>query len=63
MSTRSRPPPWTLAVTAMFSVQLGAAMSTGLIDTVGPAGTAWLRLSFGALVFIAVARPSLRTIR
>ncbi|MGN6331658.1 MAG: EamA family transporter [Motilibacteraceae bacterium] len=41
----------------MLSVQLGSALSVGLIDVVGPAGTAWLRLSVGALVFLAVARP------
>ncbi|HEU4568921.1 MAG TPA: EamA family transporter [Marmoricola sp.] len=41
----------------MLSVQLGSALSVGLIDTVGAAGTAWLRLTFGALVFLAVARP------
>lgn len=63
MTTRVNPPAWTLAVTAMLSVQLGSALSTDLIAQVGPAGTAWLRLSFGALVFIAIARPSVRTIR
>ena len=56
-------PPWGLAVTAMLSVQLGSALSVGLIDTVGPAGTAWLRLSAGALVFLAIARPRLRDVR
>lgn len=50
-------PPWALAVAAMLSVQLGSALSVGLIDTVGAAGTAWLRLTFGALVFLVVARP------
>lgn len=34
-----------------------------LISTVGPAGTAWLRLSMGALVFLALARPPLREAR
>jgi inner membrane transporter RhtA len=34
-----------------------------LISAVGPAGTAWLRLTFGALIFLALARPPLRTIR
>jgi inner membrane transporter RhtA len=47
----------------MLSVQLGSALSVGLIASVGPAGTAWLRLSFGALVFLAIARPPLRTVR
>ena len=39
--TRSRPiavPPWALALTAMFSVQLGSALSVDVIDSVGPAG-------------------------
>jgi hypothetical protein len=40
-------PPWGLAVAAMLSVQLGSALSVHLISTVGSAGTAWLRLSFG----------------
>ena len=62
--TRTGPvPPWSLAVAAMLSVQLGSALSVDLISTVGAAGTAWLRLSIGALVFLALARPPLRTIR
>jgi inner membrane transporter RhtA len=55
-------PPWGLAVAAMLSVQLGSALSVDLIATVGPAGTAWLRLSMGALIFLALARPPLRAI-
>lgn len=47
----------------MLSVQLGSALSLGVIDTIGPAGTAWLRLSLGALAFIAIARPPLRSLR
>jgi inner membrane transporter RhtA len=56
-------PPWGLAVAAMLSVQLGSALSVHLISTVGSAGTAWLRLSMGALIFLALARPPLRAIR
>lgn len=56
-------PAWSLAVTAMLSVQLGSALSVGLIDIVGPAGTAWLRLSMGAIIFLILARPPLRSIR
>jgi inner membrane transporter RhtA len=56
-------PPWALAVTAMMSVQLGSALSVHLISTVGPAGTAWLRLSLAALLFLALARPPLREVR
>ncbi len=61
---RSPPvPPWGLAATAMLSVQLGSALSVNLISTVGPAGTAWLRLTAGALIFLALARPPLRAVR
>ena len=56
-------PPWALAVVAMLSVQLASALSANLISTVGPAATAWLRLSMGALSFLALARPPLRAIR
>lgn len=56
-------PPWTLAVTAILSVQLGSALSVNLIDTVGPAGTAWLRLSMGAVILLVIGRPPLRSIR
>ena len=59
----TRVPPWLLAVAAMSTVQLGSALSVGLIKSDGPAGTAWLRLSIGALIFLAVARPPLRSIR
>lgn len=55
-------PAWMMAVAAMFSVQLGSALSLPLIDTIGPAGTAWLRLSAGAMIFLALARPALRDI-
>ena len=63
MTGRAAVPPWTLAVAAMLSVQLGSALSLGVIDTIGPAGTAWLRLTLGAVVFIAIARPPLRLLR
>ena len=52
-----RTPAWSLAVVAMFSVQLGSAVSVQLFDDLGVAGTAWLRFTFGALIFIAIARP------
>lgn len=56
-------PPWGLALTSMVVVQLGSALSVHLISVVGPAGTAWLRLSVGALIFLALARPPLRSVR
>jgi inner membrane transporter RhtA len=51
-----------MAISAMFSVQLGSALSVGMIDRVGAAGTAWMRLSMGALLFLAIARPRVRRI-
>jgi inner membrane transporter RhtA len=56
-------PPWALAVTAMFSVQLSSALAVDLIDTVGPVGTAWLRLTMGGAIFLVLARPPLRDVR
>lgn len=52
-----RVPAWSLAVTAMLSVQAGAALSVHLFDIIGIAGTAWLRISIGALGFVLIARP------
>ena len=43
----------------MLSVQLGGALSVGLFDQLGPAGTAWLRLCVAAAVLLAVVRPRL----
>lgn len=59
----ARVPAWGLAVTAMLSVQLGSALSVDLIAIVGSAGTAWLRLTMGALIFLTITRPPLRQIR
>lgn len=56
-------PAWVLAVAAMTSVQLGSALSVPLISEVGPAGTAWLRLTIGALIFLILARPPIRQVR
>lgn len=56
-------PPWSLALVSMFSVQLGSALSVPVMDTVGPAGVAWLRLTLGALIVFALARPPVRELR
>lgn len=58
----ARIPAWLMAIGAMFSVQLGSALSMPLIAQVGPAGTAWLRLTAGSLIFIVLARPPLRRV-
>jgi inner membrane transporter RhtA len=51
------------ALCSIFIVQIGAAASTPVFALVGPAGTAWLRLCWAAVIFVAVARPSLRALR
>lgn len=56
-------PPWTMAVAAMLAVQLSNAFSVQLIDQVGPAGTAWLRMCFGVVFLWLIARPAFRSIR
>jgi inner membrane transporter RhtA len=60
LSPSDRVPAWSLAVASMFIVQFGSAVSVRLFPVVGTAGTSWLRLTFGALVFVAIARPRLR---
>ena len=59
----SRLPPWSLAIAAMLAAQLSAALSVDVIAEAGAAGTAWLRLTAGALIFLALARPPVREIR
>lgn len=54
-----RIPAWTLAVGAMLAAQVGAAFSVSLFDDIGTAGTAWLRLTFGALILLVLVRPRL----
>lgn len=55
-------PPWSMAVAAMLAVQLANALSVPVIDQVGAAGTAWLRMCFGVLFLWIIARPSLRSL-
>ena len=56
-----RVPAWSLTVASMFIVQFGSALSVRLFPVVGTAGTSWLRLTWGAIVFLAVARPKWRS--
>jgi inner membrane transporter RhtA len=60
VSTSPRSGP-AFAVAAMVCVQLGLAVSVGLIDRLGADGTAWLRLAWAGLVLAVLVRPSLRT--
>lgn len=52
-----RTPAPALAIASMVVVQFGSALSTRLFDAVGPAGSAWLRLSVAALILLAFTRP------
>ncbi|MFI6848429.1 EamA family transporter [Kitasatospora sp. NPDC050467] len=45
---------------AMFLVQLGIALSKPLFGPLGVSGTTFLRLSFAAVILLAVTRPRLR---
>jgi inner membrane transporter RhtA len=52
-------PPTLLVLAAVTSVQFGAALGKTLFDEIGPAGTVFLRVLFGAIVLAAVWRPRL----
>ncbi len=56
-------PPWFLAIAAMFVIQFASALSVPVIAQIGPAGTAWLRMCFGALIIWIIVRPNLRGLR
>jgi inner membrane transporter RhtA len=44
----------------MLCVQLGLAVSVGLIDDIGAEGAAWLRLSWAGVLLLVVVRPRRR---
>lgn len=46
-----------MAVAAMCSVQLGAAIAVGLIDDIGSTGAAWLRLFWAGVLLLIIVRP------
>src|SRR5262245_21508671 len=48
-----------LVTAACLSPQLGAAFAVTLFDELGPAGAAFLRLTFAALILLAIWRPRL----
>ncbi|MHA7168991.1 EamA family transporter [Arthrobacter bambusae] len=47
----------------MLSVQLSNALSVPVIEQVGPAGAAWLRMCFGVLFLWVIARPAIHSLR
>ncbi|WP_416956783.1 EamA family transporter [Nocardioides sp. T5] len=48
-----------MAVASMLCVQLGLAASVGLIDDIGAAGAAWIRLFWAGILLLVVVRPRL----
>ncbi len=46
-----------MAMVSMICVQLGLAASVGLIDDIGAAGAAWLRLSWAGVILLLLVRP------
>ncbi|GAC1366092.1 MAG: DMT family transporter [Ktedonobacteraceae bacterium] len=49
-----------LALLAIISVQMGAALGKGLFASIGPLGTTFLRLGFAALLLLVIWRPRIR---
>jgi inner membrane transporter RhtA len=52
-------PPWLLVFISIISVQLGAALSKSLFETVGSMGVVSIRTIVGAAIFLIIARPRL----
>jgi inner membrane transporter RhtA len=57
--SRQRPIAVGLVLAAASSLQVGAAFAVTLFDDLGPAGAAFLRLAFAAVVLWAIWRPRL----
>ncbi len=53
-------PPWLLVITAIISVQIGAAFAKGLFDAVGSSGVVFLRTFLGGAMLVLLVRPRLR---
>ena len=48
------------ALGAIASVQVGATVARHLFPYLGPTATVFVRVGFGALILLAIARPGLR---
>ena len=46
-----------MATVSMLCVQLGLAVSVGLVDQVGATGAAWLRLFWAGIILLVLVRP------
>jgi inner membrane transporter RhtA len=60
MLRADRIPPTLLVLVAVSSVQFGGAFAKTIFDETGPAGTAFLRVLFAAILLAALWRPALR---
>lgn len=60
MREGGRAPAVGLVLLAVTSLQVGAAFAVELFDELGPAGAAFGRLGFAALILLAVWRPRIR---
>jgi inner membrane transporter RhtA len=52
-----------MAMVSMLCVQLGLAASVGLIDDLGAAGAAWLRLFWAGVILLVLVRPRFGSFR
>jgi inner membrane transporter RhtA len=52
-----------MVLAGIVSVQCGSAIATELFDTVGPVGGVMLRIVLGAVVLMAIWRPSMAALR
>ncbi|WCB96368.1 Threonine/homoserine exporter RhtA [Baekduia alba] len=55
-----RIPPIALVLSGVTSIQFGAAVAATLFDDLGPAGTSVLRLTWAAVILMALVRPRVR---
>jgi inner membrane transporter RhtA len=64
MTSASRPvvPAPLYALGAIASVQVGATVARHLFPFLGPTGTVFVRVGFGALILLAIARPRLSSL-
>lgn len=46
-----------MATAAMLSVQVGLALSLGLIEQIGVEGAAWIRLAWAGVILLVLVRP------
>jgi len=57
--SRRRVPGAVLVIAAMAILHTGSALATELFDSIGPAGTTWLRIAFAAALLLAFTGRSL----